>query len=42
MIKGGKMLKEEEKRNKKRRSEKNISSFATAINKMLFISVFSA
>ena len=41
MIKGEKMLKKEEKRNKKIEEAKNISTFATAINKMLFISVFS-
>jgi hypothetical protein len=41
MIKGKKMLNEEEKRNKKIEELKNISTFATAINKMLFISVFS-
>ena len=41
MIKGKKKLKKEEKRNEKVEEPKNISTFATAINKMLFISVFS-
>jgi hypothetical protein len=41
MIKGKKKLNKEEKRNKKIEEPKNISTFATAINKMLFISVFS-
>ena len=35
------MLKEEKKWDKKIEEAKNISTFATAINKMLFISVFS-